>query len=252
MRILIAPTHVGQALKSGDIAELKRRHKPAAVLLTEVQNPDVRAAARRVFPRLGWIAGGLVPASTGTGSAGTLVFAKRSVFAKVDQGNELVSPFLDRWHPTRRTTWLRLRVRALSKARRWVVTLVPAHTWTQANTQGPTHRTMVLDGFRRQVDAYAHVARDHIAEGGEVIAAGDWNASVGDGGTYVEACMRSAGLTTARPGGITEHAALRLVEAYLSPGLEVVSYTIEPPAADRGRDHIALVVDVRRRSSASA
>lgn len=123
-RVLVANTHVGDAIALMKAAV--REHKAHLVLTQENQAPADRARLRKAFPRWTWVAAGFAPKSTGLGAAGTQVLARRRVFKLLGSGNELVTPFRDKWHPTRRVTYADLwHRRAGAKFR-----AISGHTWT--------------------------------------------------------------------------------------------------------------------------
>lgn len=124
IRVLVANTHVGDAIHL--LAEAKRRWKPHLVLTQENQSPTARARLRKAFPAITWASSGFEPPATGRGSAGTQVLARRTTFSKRGSGNQLVSPYLDRWHPERRCTWMDLRHRRAKMTFR----AISGHTWT--------------------------------------------------------------------------------------------------------------------------
>lgn len=123
-RVLIANTHVGLAIPA--LRRTKRAHKPALVLVQEVQRPEARSALRRAFPKPVWSSVGFYPPSRGHQSSGTILLARRTTFSMRAHGNDLLTPYLDRMHPVRRMTWADLRHRRAGVTFRAIC----AHPWS--------------------------------------------------------------------------------------------------------------------------
>jgi hypothetical protein len=238
LRILNYNTHVGVTLR-GAVRFLLDTQDPHLVVLQEVQSPRARLAARRVFlPHL-WLAAGTRPASMGRGSAGTLIFARRSVFRLIASSNDLITPFRDSFHPERRCT----TAQYLHRPTEQILDIGAVHLWTLKNASTfPVVRTEHLAQLRAHVDSAVRARR----AGRLPFRAGDFNEHIsGRGGSPAEREMAAANLRPARPAN--DHAR-RIDEIFVPDELACDDYravTVPSHFAGVEGSHKALVVDVK-------
>jgi hypothetical protein len=186
-----------------------------------------------------WSAVGTLPPSTGRGSAGTIVFARRSVLERVGATNVRITAFHDRNHPERRLTTGRYRHRATGQ----VLDIGAVHLWTLvAGTADPD---VVRSNHLAQLRAHAASARRARAAGRLPFRVGDFNEHMsGGGGTPAEQAMATAHLRPARPAG--DHA--QRIDEIFGPaelgyqGFRAVALPAHFPGVET--PHRALVVDV--------
>jgi hypothetical protein len=237
LRILNYNTHVGVTIR-GALRFLLDTHDPHLVVLQEVQSPRARLAARVVLPPHIWSAVGTRPASTGRGSAGTLLFARRSALELAGSSNELVTPFRDRFHPERRCTTGRYVHRATGQ----VLDIGAVHLWTLA---GSAAAPAIRAAHLTQLRAHAGSARRARSAGRLPFRIGDFNEHIsGGGGSPAERELATADLRPARPAG--DHTG-RLDEIFVPREIACHDYrAITLPSHFPGVEgpHKALVVDV--------
>lgn len=235
--VLVCPTHVGTNLRGlwrSKLARTVRRYGVDVGLLTEIQSPVARGRLAIAFPTARWVRGGTRPPSISRGSAGTIALARRNRFARrPTSSNRLVSRYRDRMHPQRRATVLDL----VDKLAGVQLRLVPLHPWAL----GPNPPADIRAGHLTQVERYQTLCQDAP---GEAIAGGDTNETGdGDGTTPVERAMAAAHMRNGRPLG---DGATRIVEAFVSSGLRVLSWRILDPD-EVGTDHVAILLEVTYR-----
>lgn len=232
-------THVGDALRNGGVRWLKREVNADLYLLSEVQSPGARARLRFVFPPTRWKYVGVKPPSTSRGAAGTIIVTRRSRLRFLSGSNTLVSRYVDRMHPTRRTTvgWY---IDRLTGAH---VTAMSMHMWTLAGSGGDPK---IRAGHVAQINRYAAHARNARAQGDLVIAGGDVNERVnGDGTQPVEEAMRHAGMGLTRPWTDRVDSLDDIWRSTVAGARAVKSANYRRlRVPGKGIDHPAIVVDV--------
>ena len=241
LRMLTYNTHVGTTIR-GAVRFLLDTEKPDVVVLQEVQSPRARLAARLVLPPHVWSAVGTSPRSTGRGSAGTLVFGRRSVLERVGGSNERITPFHDRNHPERRLTTGQYRHRATGQ----VLDIGGVHLWTLvAGPGGAAFRELIRANHLAQLRAYTESARQAREAGRLPFRIGDFNEHMAArGDTPAEQAMATAHLRPARPAG--DHVR-RIDEIFGPTELDYQDFrAVALPAHFPGVEtpHRALVVDV--------
>jgi hypothetical protein len=236
-------THVGVGILNGGLTWLIGETNPDVLLLSEVGRPVARAALRaRLNPAVWKIVGNERP-SWGRGATGTMIVTRRSRLRFLNGSNTLVSPYLDRMHPQRRTTvgWY---VDKLTGAR---VTLSSMHTWTLVGLKtAPEKRHMIKPGHMMQVQRYAAHARNARAQGDLVVFGGDVNERVnGDGTQPVEEAMRNAGMVLTRPWTDRTDSLDDIWRSAVAGARAVKSANYRRlTVPGKGIDHRAIVVDV--------
>lgn len=237
LRILTYNTHVGLTLR-GAVRFLLDTEKPDLVALQEVQSPRARLVARVVFPAHVWSAVGTRPASTGRGSAGAMILARRSSLQLLGSSNDLVTPSRDRFHPERRCTTGRYLHRATGR----VLDVGAVHLWTLA---GSAAAPGIRAGHLDQLRSHAESARQARREGRLPVRMGDFNEHVaGRGDSPAEQQLATADLRPARP---ASDRASRLDEIFVPDEMACDDYrAISLPAHFAGIEgpHKALVVTV--------
>jgi endonuclease/exonuclease/phosphatase family metal-dependent hydrolase len=237
LRILTYNTHVGRAIR-GAVRFLLETEAPQLVVLQEVQSRPARAAARAVFRPHLWSSVGTRPASTGPGSAGTLIFARRSVLKLVGSSNDVVTPFRDPMHPERRCTTGRYVHGATGN----LLDVGAVHLWTLHGSQAAP----VIDiQHEAQLRAHVESARRARREGWLPFRLGDFNEPIeGRGLTRAERQLAAADL---RPARRPQDDARRIDEIFAPDELTYHDYrAIKLPSHFHGVEgqHKALVVDV--------
>jgi len=212
--------------------------KPHVCTLQEVQSLSARANARLLHNPLQWIEIGLRPKSDGHGSAGTLVFVRRSRFKVISKTNRMLTPRIegDRYHPERRLTKIVVEDRQTGSHWRFV----SVHTWTKG--RAGSNQAYVDEQHYAQVNAY--VAQLRLAEntGQRGVTVGDWNEPIGDGGTYVESQISNAGMTSARMDANDKRVSLD--EAYVTEGVKVLVYRkVDEKTLDTDHDGLYLELE---------
>lgn len=238
VRLLDYNTHVGLVIRSGGVRWLLRTFTPDLVTLQEVQSPAARAWARALFNPFTWSAVGLWPASDGRGDTGTLVFARRTLFRKLEHRNPLISPFRDQDHPERSGTAGVFEHRPSGL----VLDVGSVHTWALGAGATPAVRA----GHRLQVEAYQRSAQRARELDRLPVRAGDWNEDIdGDGTSLAERAMLAADLEAARS---RDDHSTRLDEVFVPSEIDTRNYrTVTMTGRGfRGAEghHKAVVVDL--------
>ena len=237
LRILTYNTHVGVTIP-GAVRHLLDTLAPHLVVLQEVQSPLARQRAGLLFSSQVWSSVGTRPASTGRGSAGTLIFGRRSVLNKVGESNDLITPFHDRFHPERRCTTGQFQHRPSGQ----VLDIGAVHLWTLKNS---SIDPAVPAGHLAQLRAHADSAVRARRAGRLPFRLGDFNQHLdGRGHSPAEQELARADLRPARPDN--DHT--RRIDEIFAPdeltrgGFRAVTLPSHFPGVEG--PHKALVVDV--------